>query len=64
VHQISFFAATRSVFARRVLYWISVIFYGKQIRWKRISLPAKAAMPPETASWAKKDQPTASGSVS
>jgi reductive dehalogenase len=64
VHQASFFAAARSVVARRVLYWISVIFYGKQIRWKRISLPAKAAMPPETASWAKKDQPAASGSAS
>ena len=57
VHKVSFFGATRSVLARRVLYWISEIFYGKRIRWKRIPLPGEISIPPETASWAKKDQP-------
>ena len=60
VHNVSFFAATRSVIARRFLYWISVIFYGKKIRWKRIPLPVEVAIPPETASWSRKDQPAAS----
>jgi reductive dehalogenase len=61
VHQISFFAATRSVVARRVLYWISVLFYGKNLPWKRRPLPGQVALPPETASWAKKDQPASPG---
>jgi len=53
VHKISFFAATQSVVARRLLYWISVIFYGKRIPWKRIPLSGGVAMPPETASWVR-----------
>jgi reductive dehalogenase len=61
VHRVSFFAATRSVVARRVLYWISVLFYGKNLPWKRRPLPGRVALPPETASWAKKDQPASPG---
>jgi len=53
VHKVSSFFATRSVVARRVLYWISVIFYGKKIHWKRIPLTEEAEMPPETKSWGK-----------
>jgi len=60
VHKVSFFAATRSVMARRVLYWISVLFYGKRLPWKRRPLPGAVALPPETTSWAKKDQPETS----
>ena len=62
VHRVSFFAATRSVVARRILYWISIICYGKRIRWKRIPLAAAVSLPPETASWAKRDRPKVSSS--
>ena len=47
VHRVSFFAASRSVPARRILYWITVIFYGKTIRWKKSPLPEKVELPPE-----------------
>ena len=53
VHRVSFFAASRSVVARRVLYWIAVIFYGKKIPWKRVPLTKEVEMPSETSSWAK-----------
>ncbi|MBM4330678.1 MAG: 4Fe-4S dicluster domain-containing protein [Deltaproteobacteria bacterium] len=61
VHKVSFFAVTRSVVARRALYWISILCYGKKIRWQRRPLPREVALPPETASWAKKDQPEIAG---
>lgn len=51
VHKVSFLAASRSVMARRVLYWIGVMFYGTRVRWKRIPHREEAEMPPETASW-------------
>lgn len=47
VHKASFFAATRSVVARRVLYWITVIFYGRKIYWKKTPLPERIELPPE-----------------
>jgi reductive dehalogenase len=53
VHKVSSFLAARSVVARRVLYWISLIFYGKRIRWKMIPHREEAEMPPETVSWAR-----------
>jgi reductive dehalogenase len=53
VHKVSFFAARRSMFARRVLYWITVIFYGRRIRVKRIPLKEEAVMPPETQTWGR-----------
>jgi len=53
VHVISFFAASRSWIARYVLYWISVIFFGKRLRWKRMPLPDGLEMPRETTDWGK-----------
>lgn len=53
VHRISMYAAARSLVARRVLYYISVIFYGNKIRWKMMPLPDDIEMPPETQTWAK-----------
>ena len=53
VHRISMYAAARSLVARRVLYYISVIFYGKKIRWKLIPLPDDIELPPETQNWGK-----------
>lgn len=53
VHRASFFAVSRSVVARRILYWISLIFYGKRVSWKKLPLPGDAAMPVETGSWKK-----------
>jgi reductive dehalogenase len=47
VHRVSFFAASRSVIARRLLYWITVIFYGKRVSWKRAPLPERIELPPE-----------------
>ncbi len=47
VHRVAFFAASRSIIARRSLYWITVIFYGKKIRWKQLPLPEKMELPPE-----------------
>lgn len=55
VHRISFFVAARSVVARRLLYWIAIIFYGKRIHWKREPLPIDAELPAETMSWAKQE---------
>jgi reductive dehalogenase len=55
VHRIGFFAAAQSIVARRFLYWLSLIFYGKELCWKRIPLPGEVDMPPETASWSRKD---------
>jgi reductive dehalogenase len=53
VHRVSFFAARRSRLARRVLYWITVIFYGKRTLVKRIPLKEEAEMPPETQTWGR-----------
>lgn len=53
VHNVNFFAATRSVIARRVLYLITLMFFGKRLHWKRIPLPEKIEMPPETKAWRK-----------
>ncbi len=53
VHRVSMYGAARSVVARRVLYWISLIFYGKLHRWKRLPLPDEIEMPPETQNWGK-----------
>jgi len=53
VHKVSFFAASRSVVARRVLYWITLIFFGKRISWERTPLPEKIEMPPETKTWGR-----------
>ncbi len=53
VHRVSMYGAARSILARRVLYWISLIFYGKLYRWKRQPLPDQIEMPPETQSWGK-----------
>jgi reductive dehalogenase len=53
VHRITLFGAARSVVARRVLYWIMVIFYGKHHRWKRMPLPDEIEMPSETQNWGK-----------
>lgn len=36
VHRVSFLAASRSALARRLLYWMAVVFYGRKVRWKRI----------------------------
>ena len=36
VHQVSFYAATRSWLARRLLYWMTVIFWGPKTPWQRI----------------------------
>ncbi|TET86476.1 MAG: 4Fe-4S dicluster domain-containing protein [Desulfobacteraceae bacterium] len=47
VHKVSFFAATRSVVARRILYWITVIFYGRKIYWEKTPLPERIELPPE-----------------
>jgi len=41
VHKVSFFAASQSMVARRLLYWLAVIAYGKTIQWKRIPIPAE-----------------------
>jgi reductive dehalogenase len=52
VHRVSFFAASRSSVARRLLYWVAIIFYGSKVRWKKIPHGGEGEMPPETASWA------------
>ena len=54
VHRVSMYGAARSIVARRVLYWISLIFYGKLYRWKRTPLPDDIEMPSETQNWGKK----------
>lgn len=51
VHRVSFMAASRSVVARRLLYWLHVIFYGKRYHWRRIPLTEEVEMPPETSGW-------------
>lgn len=53
VHEISFFVATRSKLARRVLYRMAVLFYGKRIKVKRVFHDGEVEMPPETKSWGK-----------
>ena len=53
VHKVSFFAASRSALARRVLYYMAIIFYGKWIRFKRIAQEGEVELPPETQSWGK-----------
>ena len=47
VHRASFYAASRSMVARRVLYWITLIFYGRRVRWRRAPLPDRIELPPE-----------------
>ena len=51
VHNLNFRAATRSVVARRFLYLMTLIFYGKRLRWKRIPLTGEAELPPEAKAW-------------
>lgn len=51
VHRVSFLAASRSVVARRILYWIAVLFYGKTIHFKKYPIPEEVPMPPETQVW-------------
>lgn len=51
VHRLSFLVASRSVVARRVLYWLHLIFYGRKLGWERIPLREEVEMPAETASW-------------
>ncbi len=51
VHRVSFWAASRSLLARRVLHWLHVIFYGTKLPWRRIPLQEEVEMPPETQSW-------------
>ena len=53
VHKISFFVATRSKLARRVLYYMSILFYGKRIRVERVPHKGEVEMPPETKAWGK-----------
>lgn len=53
VHNISFFVATRSKLARRVLYYMSLLFYGKRIRVERVPHKGEVEMPPETKAWGK-----------
>jgi len=56
IHRINFFIASRSAVARRFLYWITLIFYGKKIQWERTPLPEKIEMPPETKTWGKESK--------
>ena len=51
VHRISSLAASRSIVARRLLYWFHLLFYGKRFGWKRMPLKEEVAMPTETATW-------------
>ncbi len=53
VHNVSFIAASRSRLARRVLYYMAIIFYGKRIRVKRVPHEGEVEMPPETKSWGR-----------
>lgn len=53
VHRVAFVAAARSKLARRLLYAITVIFYGRRTKWRRRPLPDEADMPPETKSWGR-----------
>lgn len=36
VHRVGFWAASRSAPARRLLYWMALLFYGKRVRWHRV----------------------------
>jgi reductive dehalogenase len=51
IHQLSFFVVTRSVVARRLLYYMAVIFYGKRISWKRTAIPDNIDLPQEAKGW-------------
>ncbi|MDE3078340.1 MAG: 4Fe-4S dicluster domain-containing protein, partial [Chloroflexota bacterium] len=42
VHKVSFCAVSRSLVARKLFYWLAVIYYGKRVGWTRIPL-AEAA---------------------
>jgi reductive dehalogenase len=53
VHKINFFAASRSALARRVLYYMAIIFYGKRIKVERVPHEGEVEMPPETKTWGK-----------
>lgn len=53
VHLVSFFAASRSALARRILYYMAIIFYGKTIPVKRIPHEGEVEMPSETKAWGK-----------
>ena len=51
VHNLNFWAATRSTVARRFLYLMTLIFYGKRLHWKRIPLTGEVELPPEAKAW-------------
>lgn len=51
VHNVSFFAVTRSLVARKVLYWLAVVFYGKKIQWKRTPISEEIELPQEAKTW-------------
>ena len=53
VHKINFLAASRSAVARRVLYYMAIIFYGKRIKVERVPHEGEVEMPPETKTWGK-----------
>ena len=59
VHKIAFFAVSRSLIARRAMYWITVIFYGKKIRWTKLPLPANIELPPEVKAWVDRQKSSA-----
>lgn len=47
VHRVSFFLAARSFLARRLLYWMAIIFYGERIQWKMSNLSEKPELQSE-----------------
>ncbi len=53
VHKINFFAASRSTVARRFLYYMAIIFYGKKIKVERVPHEGEVEMPLETKTWGK-----------
>jgi len=53
VHRVGFYAAARSVVARRVLYWVTVLFYGRRVRWKMVPHRGETELPSETDSWSR-----------
>ncbi len=61
VHKVAFLSAVRSVVARRMLYWITVIFYGKRKRWKKLPLPEKLELPPEIKALVRRSSGVAAG---
>lgn len=53
IHKIGFFAAAKSVVARRALYWLHLVCYGKNYQWQKIPLQEEVKMPQETLTWTK-----------